>query len=159
MAQQSQGPSPPCFPLAALCGFKPRIRLTAVSAESTSDPLSPSLSAPLSLSLSLSKINLKKNRTAQQEITEGGLRTSICPKCDAGNEQDGSGSSSLKNTSGGNWGPTETGTRWSQPHPRRLIPGSGEGQTVAGQEWQPGDPLATTAMSPCTRAGLQSGWW
>ena len=50
--------------------FQPHIRLSAVSTESSLDPLSPSLSAPpplilsisfsLSLSLSLSKINIKK---------------------------------------------------------------------------------------------------
>ena len=41
--------------------FEPRVRLPAVSTEPTSDPLSPSLSAPplLTLSLSLSKLNIK----------------------------------------------------------------------------------------------------
>ena len=37
--------------------FEPPSRLTAVSTELTSDPLSPSLSAPPLLMLSLSKIN------------------------------------------------------------------------------------------------------
>ena len=42
------------------CEFKPRIRLSTVSTDPASDPLSPSLSAPplLPLSLSLSKTNI-----------------------------------------------------------------------------------------------------
>ena len=44
--------------------FKPRIRLSAVSAEPAFDPLSPNLSAPppLMLSLSLSKISKTSGR-------------------------------------------------------------------------------------------------
>lgn len=39
----------------------------------------------------------------------------------------------------------------------RLIPGLGEGQAVAGQEWMPGDPLALQPRSLRIRTGLQPG--
>lgn len=53
----------------------------------------------------------------------------------------------------------EAVTRRSQLHPRRLTPGSGEGQGVAGQERQPGDSLATPAAVPVLKDRFAIGRW
>ena len=47
-----------------VCGFKPCIRLSAVSVEPTLDPLSPFLSAPPLLTLSLENKEVFKNENS-----------------------------------------------------------------------------------------------
>ena len=53
--------------------FQPHIGLSAVSMEATSDPLSPSLSAPAPLILSLNKLKKKKEYTTISEKPEFGF--------------------------------------------------------------------------------------
>lgn len=208
MAQQSQRPSPPCFPLAALCGvgeaawqrwgtalrracawlarldvsstcpgssFRTQVPQTLPRPETQRVRMGPGVCVLQQWyhhhSAKMVYTGFRGSQWTSRKSTQCGFSTSFCPKRDAGNRDNAqsvvssaaAGARVLRaaawsaGTRGGCHGGSDTAVTAA---PRRLTPGSGEGQGVAGQERQPGDSLATPPAVPVHKDRFAVGrWW
>lgn len=177
MAQQSQHPNPACFPPAAGVGMRPggqgpgRAEWTCARPPLAAHVQQGSPSSCSDLDSEVRGGNLYLTAAPQHQhglpafacleptsrkSIEGGFRISRCPNCDTGHLDHIKVKVCVSSVE---WGPPEAVARWSQLHPKRLIPGWDEDRAVAGQEWRPGGPVPMCEGWFAGWVMMRSGMW